>query len=72
MPAHPHTALMSRRTFTRQFRHLIEMTVVEWLQVERLALTQHLLDNCAHLVKTIPALVGFGCAPCKGGAFLWV
>ena len=53
-------ALMSRRTFTRQFRQLIGMTVVEWLQSERLALTQRLLENSDHSVNAISALVGFG------------
>lgn len=63
----PHTvdslasrALMSRRTFTRQFRLLIGMTAVEWLHAERLALTQRLLENSDHSVEAISALVGFG------------
>ena len=63
----PHTvdsladhALMSRRTFTRQFRQLMGITVVEWLQTERLALTQRLLESSDHSVDAISALVGFG------------
>ena len=63
----PHTvdslanrALMSRRTFTRQFRQLIGMTVVEWLHAERLNLTQRLLESSAHSIDAISALVGFG------------
>lgn len=53
-------ALMSRRTFTRQFRQLIGMTVVEWLHAERLALTQRLLESSDHSVDAISSLVGFG------------
>jgi transcriptional regulator GlxA family with amidase domain len=53
-------ALMSRRTFTRQFRQLIGMSVVEWLHGERLALTQRLLENSDHSVDAISTLVGFG------------
>jgi transcriptional regulator GlxA family with amidase domain len=63
----PHTvdslanhALMSRRTFTRQFRQLMGITVVEWLQTERLALTQRLLESSDHSVDAISTLVGFG------------
>ena len=53
-------ALMSRRTFTRQFRQLIGMTVLEWLQAERLALAQRLLESSDHSVGDISVLVGFG------------
>ncbi|MBY0455203.1 MAG: helix-turn-helix domain-containing protein [Burkholderiaceae bacterium] len=53
-------ALMSRRTFTRQFRLLMGMTVVEWLHAERLALTQRLLESSNHPIDAIAALVGFG------------
>jgi transcriptional regulator GlxA family with amidase domain len=53
-------ALMSRRTFTRQFRQLVGMAVVEWLQVERLRLTQRLLESSDHTVEAIAALAGFG------------
>lgn len=53
-------ALMSRRTFTRQFRQLIGMSVVEWLHAERLALTQRLLERSDHSIDAISALVGFG------------
>ena len=63
----PHTvdslanrSLMSRRTFTRQFRQLIGMTVIEWLHAERLALTQRLLESSDHSVGAISVLVGFG------------
>ena len=53
-------ALMSRRTFTRQFRQLMGMTAVEWLHAERLALSQRLLESSDHSVEAISALVGFG------------
>ncbi len=63
----PHTvdslavcAVMSHRTFTRQFRQLMGMTVGEWLQSERLAQTQRLLESSDHSVEAISALVGFG------------
>lgn len=52
--------LMSRRTFTRQFRLLTGMTVGEWLQSERLALTQRLLETSNHSIDAIAALAGFG------------
>lgn len=53
-------ALMSRRTFTRHFRQLIGMTVIEWLHIERLAMTQRLLESSDHSIEAISALVGFG------------
>ncbi len=53
-------ALMSRRTFTRQFRQLMGVTVVEWLHAERLALSQRLLESSDHSIDAISALVGFG------------
>ena len=53
-------ALMSRRTFTRQFRQLIGMSVIEWLHAERLSLTQRLLERSDHSIDAISALVGFG------------
>lgn len=52
--------LMSRRTFTRHFRHLIGMTIIEWLHAERLAMTQRLLEGSDHSIEAISALVGFG------------
>jgi transcriptional regulator GlxA family with amidase domain len=53
-------ALMTRRTFTRQFRQLTGMTVGEWLLNERLALTQRLLETSDHSVDAIAVLAGFG------------
>ncbi|WP_144114140.1 helix-turn-helix domain-containing protein [Paraburkholderia sp. BCC1886] len=52
--------LMSRRTFTRQFRLLTGTTVGAWLLGERLVLTQRLLETSDHSVDAIAALAGFG------------
>jgi transcriptional regulator GlxA family with amidase domain len=63
----PHTldtlarkAAMSRRTFTRRFRQLTGATVGKWLQDERLALTQRLLETTDHSIDAIAGLAGFG------------
>jgi len=53
-------ALMSRRTFTRHFRQLTGTTVNAWLQDERLALCQRLLETTDHPIEHIAALAGFG------------
>lgn len=53
-------ALMSRRTFTRQFRQLTGATFGEWLLHERLALTQRLLESSEHSIDAISAFAGFG------------
>ncbi|MFP8979841.1 GlxA family transcriptional regulator [Pseudomonas aeruginosa] len=54
--------LMSRRTFTRHFRQLTGTTVSQWLQAERLALAQRLLETTEHSVQAIAGLAGFGSA----------
>ncbi|WBI85364.1 HTH-type transcriptional regulator CdhR [Pseudomonas aeruginosa] len=54
--------LMSRRTFTRHFRQLTGTTVNQWLQAERLALAQRLLETTEHSVQAIAGLAGFGSA----------
>lgn len=51
---------MSRRTFTRRFHQLTGTTVGEWLQRERLALAQRLLESTGHSVDAIASLAGFG------------
>ena len=68
-PALPHTldslaarAAMSRRTLTRQFRELTGGSVGGWLQGERLALAQRLLENGATPIDAIAPLAGFGSA----------
>lgn len=53
-------ALMSRRSFTRQFRQQIGMTVTAWLQYERLAFSQRLLETSGHTIETVARLTGFG------------
>lgn len=53
-------ALMSRRTFTRQFRQLTGMTFGEWLLNERLTLTQRLLETSDHSIDSVSSLAGFG------------
>jgi transcriptional regulator GlxA family with amidase domain len=65
--AEPHTldslaarALLSRRTFTRQFKALTGTTVLSWLLAERLALSQRLLEGSSRSIEEIAALAGFG------------
>ncbi|MDE1179369.1 helix-turn-helix domain-containing protein [Paraburkholderia sp.] len=53
-------ALMSRRTFTRQFQQVTGTTFGKWLLNERLALTQRLLETTDHPVDTVSRLAGFG------------
>jgi transcriptional regulator GlxA family with amidase domain len=53
-------AVMTRRTFTRQFRKLTGCTFGDWLLAERLALTQQLLESSDHPVEHIVDLAGFG------------
>jgi transcriptional regulator GlxA family with amidase domain len=55
-------ALMSRRTFTRQFREQTGMSVGGWLLVERLALAQRLLETTKQPVEAVAYLAGFGTA----------
>lgn len=51
---------MSRRTLTRQFRQLTGMTIGEWLNTERLALAQRLLETSDHSIDAVAMLTGFG------------
>ncbi len=53
-------AAMSRRSFTRHFRQLTGTTVQRWLQSERLALAQRLLETTPQPVERIAELAGFG------------
>lgn len=55
-------AMMSRRTFTRHFRQMTGATVGAWLQGERLALAQRLLESSGHSVEAVSTLAGFGSA----------
>jgi transcriptional regulator GlxA family with amidase domain len=65
----PHTldslaqrALMSRRTFTRQFRLTTGATVTAWLLGERLARAQQLLETTDQPIDAIAQRAGFGSA----------
>ena len=65
--AMPHTldsvaerSLMSRRTFTRNFRHITGTTFGNWLLNERLAYCRRLLETSARDIENIAALCGFG------------
>ncbi len=53
-------ALMSRRTFTRQFRVQTGATVGDWLLAERLAFSQRLLETTDQPVERIALLAGLG------------
>jgi transcriptional regulator GlxA family with amidase domain len=53
-------AAMSRRTLTRQFKQLTGLTFGEWLQGERLARSQHLLESTNEAMENIAAAAGFG------------
>jgi len=55
-------ALMSRRTFTRRFREATGTTVGQWLQNQRLALAQRLLETTGHPVERVATDAGFGSA----------
>jgi len=55
-------ALMSRRTFTRRFRESTGTTVGQWIQNQRLALAQRLLETTDHPVERVAAGAGFGSA----------
>jgi transcriptional regulator GlxA family with amidase domain len=52
--------LMSRRTFTRQFRQVTGVTVGDWLLAERLALAQRLLESSDQPIERIAEIAGFG------------
>ena len=53
-------AMMSRRTFTRRFREATGTTVVKWLNTERVAQAQQLLETTELPIECIAAEVGFG------------
>lgn len=53
-------ALMSRRTFTRRFREMTGTTVTKWLNAQRLALAQRLLETSDLSIERIAASAGFG------------
>jgi transcriptional regulator GlxA family with amidase domain len=55
-------ALMSRRTFTRRFREATGTTVGQWIQNQRLALAQRLLEGSDRSIDDIAGAAGFGSA----------
>jgi transcriptional regulator GlxA family with amidase domain len=55
-------ALMSRRTFTRRFRESTGTTVGQWIQNQRLALAERLLETTNHPVERVATGAGFGSA----------
>ncbi|MGK6310725.1 helix-turn-helix domain-containing protein [Variovorax sp. DT-64] len=55
-------ASMSRRSFTRHFKALTGTTVQSWLLMERLALSQRLLEQTDQSVERIAGIAGFGSA----------
>ncbi|MDD2883150.1 MAG: helix-turn-helix domain-containing protein, partial [Rhodoferax sp.] len=54
--------LMSRRTFTRHFRAATGTTVGSWLQTQRLAYAQRLLEHSTRAIEDIAFEAGFGSA----------
>jgi len=55
-------ALMSRRTFTRRFREATGTTVGQWIQNQRLALAQRLLEGSDRSIDDVAGEAGFGSA----------
>lgn len=53
-------ALMTRRTFTRRFKQVMGVTVVEWLLSQRIILAQQLLETTDTPVDLIAEKAGFG------------
>jgi transcriptional regulator GlxA family with amidase domain len=73
----PHTldslanrALMSRRTFTRQFRLTTGSTVTAWLLGERLARAQQLLETTDQPIDAVAQRAGFGSSASLRAHFL--
>lgn len=53
-------ALMSRRSFTRNFREAMGTTVGQWLLHQRLALAQRLLETTEESIDAVADQAGFG------------
>jgi transcriptional regulator GlxA family with amidase domain len=53
-------AVMSRRTFTRRFREATGTTVTKWVNAERVARAQQLLETTDLSIERITSEVGFG------------
>lgn len=55
-------AHMSRRTFTRRFKEATGTTVIKWVNAERIAQAQRLLETTQLSIEQIATEVGFGSA----------
>lgn len=55
-------ALMSRRTFTRRFRERTGTTFNKWINTQRLAFAQQLLETTDLPIESIACTAGFGSA----------
>jgi len=55
-------AKMSRRTFTRRFRDATGTTVTKWLNTERVARAQYLLETTDMPIECVSSEAGFGTA----------
>jgi transcriptional regulator GlxA family with amidase domain len=53
-------SLMSRRTFTRRFRETTGASVTQWLNAERLARAQRLLETTKLSIDEVASASGFG------------
>lgn len=53
-------AMMSRRTFTRRFREATGTTLVKWLNAERVARAQQLLETTEMPIECVASEAGFG------------
>lgn len=53
-------ALMSRRTFDRQFRGVTGMSPLQWLLHQRVLVAQRLLEESDQSVDVVARSVGFG------------
>jgi len=53
-------AHMSRRTFTRRFREATGTTFIKWLNAERVARAQQLLETTEMPIDCVASQVGFG------------
>ncbi|EQM88011.1 MULTISPECIES: GlxA family transcriptional regulator [Stenotrophomonas] len=54
-----HVAMMSRRTFTRRFREATGTTFIKWLNAERVARAQQLLETTEMAIERIASESGF-------------
>ena len=52
--------MMSRRTFTRQFKQLTGMSFLPWLLAQRLAYVQRLLESTNASIEAVGASAGLG------------